>query len=55
MYVSIGKNDHFANELFGFDPDLFQNNASKNGFIRKWYEVLFIEETGVRVFLIKIG
>ncbi len=40
IYVIIDEYDHFANELLGFDLDLFQNTVSKNGFVRKWYEVL---------------
>ena len=40
IYVIIDEYDHFANELLSFDLALFQNSVSKNGFIRKWYEVL---------------
>ncbi len=40
LYIIIDEYDHFANELLGFNLDLFQNTVSKNGFVRKWYEVL---------------
>ena len=40
IYVIIDEYDHFANELLGFYPDNFKNLVSKNGRIRKWYEVL---------------
>ncbi len=40
VFVIIDEYDHFANELLSFDLTLFQNSVSKNGFIRKWYEVL---------------
>lgn len=40
IYVIIDEYDHFANELLGFNLNLFQNTVSKNGFVRKWYEVL---------------
>ena len=40
LYVIIDEYDHYANELLGFDLTLFQNSVSKNGFIRKWHEVL---------------
>lgn len=40
VYVMIDEYDHFANELLSFDPVLFQDIVSHNGFVRKWYEVL---------------
>ena len=40
IYVIIDEYDHFANELLGFYPEHFKNLVSKNGRIRKWYEVL---------------
>ena len=40
IYVIIDEYDHFANELLGFDTDQFKNLVSKNGKIRKWYEIL---------------
>lgn len=40
MYVIIDEYDHFANELLGYRTDEFKNLVSKNGKIRKWYEIL---------------
>ena len=40
IYVIIDEYDHFANELLGFHPEEFKNLISKNGKIRKWYEIL---------------
>ena len=40
IYVIIDEYDHFANELLGFHPENFKNLVSKNGRVRKWYEVL---------------
>ena len=40
IYVIIDEYDHFANELLGFYPEHFRNLVSKNGRVRKWYEVL---------------
>ena len=40
IYVIIDVYDHFANELLGFYPENFKNLVSKNGRVRKWYEVL---------------
>ena len=40
IYVIIDEYDHFANELLGFNTDQFKTLVSKNGKIRKWYEVL---------------
>ena len=40
IYVIIDEYDHFANELLGFDTDQFKSFVSKNGKVRKWYEIL---------------
>ena len=40
IYVIIDEYDHFANELLGFNVDGFKNLVSKNGKVRKWYEIL---------------
>ena len=40
LYVIIDEYDHFANELLSFKTDSFKKLVSKNGQIRKWYEVL---------------
>ncbi len=40
IYVIIDEYDHFANELLGFQTEHFKNLVSKNGQVRKWYEVL---------------
>ena len=40
IYVIIDEYDHFANELLGFKPEQFKNLVSKNGWVRKWYEIL---------------
>ena len=40
IYVIIDEYDHFANELLGFYPEHFRSLVSKNGRVRKWYEVL---------------
>ena len=40
IYVIIDEYDHFANELLGFNPEGFKSLLSKNGKIRKWYEIL---------------
>ena len=40
IYVIIDEYDHFANELLGFKIEEFKNLVSKNGKIRKWYEIL---------------
>ena len=40
IYVIIDEYDHFANELLGFNTKQFKNLVSKNGKIRKWYEIL---------------
>ena len=40
IYVIIDEYDHFANELLGFNPEGFKSLVSKNGKVRKWYEIL---------------
>ena len=40
IYVIIDEYDHFANELLGFNTDKFKELVSRNGKVRKWYEVL---------------
>ena len=40
IYVIIDEYDHFANELLGFETEKFKNLVSKNGKVRKWYEIL---------------
>ncbi len=40
IYVIIDEYDHFANELLGFKTEEFKNVVSKNGKVRKWYEIL---------------
>ena len=40
IYVIIDEYDHFANELLSFKTDQFKNLVSKNGKVRKWYEIL---------------
>ena len=40
IYVIIDEYDHFANELLGFNPEGFKSLLSKNGKVRKWYEIL---------------
>ena len=40
IYIIIDEYDHFANELLGFNPEQFRNLVSKNGKVRKWYEIL---------------
>ena len=40
IYVIIDEYDHFANELLGFNTDQFKILLSKNGKVRKWYEIL---------------
>ena len=40
IYVIIDEYDHFANELLGFHTDNFRELVSKNGKVRKWYEML---------------
>ena len=40
IYIIIDEYDHFANELLGFNTNQFKNLVSKNGKVRKWYEIL---------------
>ena len=40
IYVIIDEYDHFANELLGFNTEKFRQLVSKNGKVRKWYEIL---------------
>ena len=40
IYVIIDEYDHFANELLGFRTEEFKNIVSRNGKVRKWYEIL---------------
>ena len=40
IYVIIDEYDHFANELLSFHTEDFKNMVSKNGRVRKWYEIL---------------
>ena len=40
IYVIIDEYDHFANELLGFNTDAFKSIVSRNGKVRKWYEIL---------------
>ena len=44
IYVIIDEYDHFANELLGFHPERFKSLVSKNGKVRKWYEILKKEQ-----------
>ena len=39
IYVIVDEYDHFANELLGFNPSQFRALVSKNGKVRKWYEI----------------
>ena len=40
LYVLIDEYDHFANELLSFNFKYFTQIVGKNGFVRKFYEVL---------------
>ncbi len=40
IYIIIDEYDHFANELLGFNTNQFKSLVSKNGKVRKWYEIL---------------
>lgn len=40
IYVIIDEYDHFANELLGFHTEKFKELVSRNGKVRKWYEIL---------------
>ena len=40
IYVIIDEYDHFANELLSFNTLKFKELVSRNGKVRKWYEIL---------------
>ncbi len=40
IYILIDEYDHFTNELFSFNRDHFKEIVSRNGWVRKFYEVL---------------
>lgn len=40
IYLLIDEYDHFTNELFSFNKDHFQEIVSRNGWVRKFYEVI---------------
>lgn len=40
IYVIVDEYDHFANELLSFKLNQFKSLVSKNGKVRKWYEIL---------------
>lgn len=40
IYLLIDEYDHFTNELFSFNKDHFQDIVSRNGWVRKFYEVV---------------
>ena len=40
VYVLIDEYDHFTNELFSFNKDHFKEIVSRNGWVRKFYEVI---------------
>ncbi len=40
IYVIIDEYDHFANELLSFNTEKFKQLVSRNGKVRKWYEIL---------------
>jgi hypothetical protein len=40
IYILIDEYDHFANELISFNFDYFSGIITKNGFVRKFYEVM---------------
>jgi hypothetical protein len=42
IYILIDEYDHFANELISFNFDYFSDIITKNGFVRKFYEVMKI-------------
>jgi hypothetical protein len=42
IYLLIDEYDHFTNELFSFNPDHFKEIVSRNGWVRKFYEVVKI-------------
>jgi Predicted AAA-ATPase/PD-(D/E)XK nuclease superfamily len=42
IYILIDEYDHFANELISFNFDYFMEIVTKNGYVRKFYEVIKI-------------
>ena len=40
IYILIDEYDHFANELIAFHLDTFKESVSRNGFVRKFFEVI---------------
>ncbi len=40
VYILIDEYDHFTNELFSFYRDHFKDIVSRNGWVRKFYEVI---------------
>ncbi len=40
IYLLIDEYDHFTNELFSFNPGHFKEVVSRNGWVRKFYEVI---------------
>jgi hypothetical protein len=42
IYILIDEYDHFANELISFNFNHFSDIVTKNGFVRKFYEVMKI-------------
>lgn len=42
VYILIDEYDHFTNELLAFDLEAFREFVGKNGFIRKFYEMIKI-------------
>jgi len=40
LYILIDEYDHFANELIAFQREYFREIVSRNGFVRKFYEVI---------------
>ena len=40
LYLFIDEYDHFTNELFAFNKDHFTEIVSRNGWVRKFYEVI---------------
>lgn len=40
IYILVDEYDHFTNELFSFDREYFKEIVSRNGWVRKFYEVI---------------
>lgn len=40
IYILIDEYDHFTNELFSFNANQFKEIVSRNGWVRKFYEVI---------------